>query len=105
LAFLNWEGSNPITWAGLDNFKYLITDSQFLAAIKNTILYTLGTVPLTLACSLFLAVVLNQKIKGRNFFRTVSFFPYVASLVAVAADIQPIKRACKYDIDDCVWSR
>ena len=85
LAFLNWDGSNPITWAGLDNFKYLATDSQFLAAIKNTVLYTIGTVPLTLICSLFLAVVLNQKIKGRNFFRTVSFFPYVASLVAVAA--------------------
>jgi len=42
-------------------------------------------VPFTLACALGLAVLLNQKVKGRNFFRTVSFFPYVASLVAVAA--------------------
>ena len=39
----------------------------------------------TLAAALGLAVLLNQHIKGRNFFRTVSFFPYVASLVAVAA--------------------
>ena len=42
-------------------------------------------VPLTLVCSLGLAMLLNQKVKFRNFFRTVSFFPYVASLVAVAA--------------------
>ena len=40
-------------------------------------------VPLTLVCSLGLAMLLNQKVKFRNFFRTVSFFPYVASLVAV----------------------
>lgn len=41
--------------------------------------------PLTLACSLAMAVLLNQNVKLRNFFRTVAFFPYVASLVAVAA--------------------
>ncbi len=85
LAFLNWDGSNPITFAGLDNFRYLAHDDQFHAAFKNTIVYAVGTVPLTIVCALFLAVVLNQKIKGRNFFRTVSFFPYVASLVAIAA--------------------
>lgn len=51
----------------------------------NTLVYAIGTVPLTLVCSLGLAMLLNQKVKFRNFFRTVSFFPYVASLVAVAA--------------------
>ncbi|HKM08149.1 MAG TPA: sugar ABC transporter permease [Sphaerochaeta sp.] len=85
LAFLHWDGSNPITWAGLSNFKDLFDDDQFKAALWNTIVYAGGTVPLTLACSLFLAVVLNQGVKGKSFFRTVSFFPYVASLVAVAA--------------------
>ncbi|MGH0052545.1 MAG: carbohydrate ABC transporter permease [Sphaerochaetaceae bacterium] len=85
LAFLHWDGSNPITWAGLGNFAELFDDDQFKAALKNTIVYTAGTVPLTLVASLFLAVILNQGFKARNFFRTVSFFPYVASLVAVAA--------------------
>ena len=85
LAFLYWDGSNPIEWAGLANFRDLLDDDQFKAALKNTIVYTAGTVPLTLITSLLLAVLLNQGIKGRNFFRTVSFFPYVASLVAVAA--------------------
>ena len=58
---------------------------HFKAAFVNTLVYAIGTVPLTLACSLGLAMLLNQKVKFRNFFRTVSFFPYVASLVAVAA--------------------
>ena len=85
LAFLHWDGSNPIEWAGFTNFIQLLDDDQFKAALKNTIVYTVGTVPITLFSSLFLAVLLNQGIQGRNFFRTVSFFPYVASLVAVAA--------------------
>ncbi len=84
LAFLNWNGSGNITFAGLNNFKKLIADPAFRAALTNTIIYSLGTVPLTMVFSLSLAIVLNRKIFGRNFLRTVSFFPYVASLVAVA---------------------
>jgi multiple sugar transport system permease protein len=85
LSFLKWDGANPIQFAGFENFIRLFQDNIFHRALWNTILYTGGVVPLTLICSLFLAILLNQKIRGRNFFRTVSFFPYVASLVAVAA--------------------
>ncbi|MCC8046626.1 MAG: sugar ABC transporter permease [Clostridiales bacterium] len=85
LAFCNWDGVHPVTFAGLDNFISLASDRVFLAALKNTIVYTVAVVPLTMVCSLALAVLLNQKIHFRNFFRTVAFFPYVASLVAVAA--------------------
>lgn len=85
LAFLNWDGSNPITFAGLDNFKQLGNDIFFKAALKNTVIYCIGTVPLTMIASLGLAIVLNQKVIGRGVFRTLSFFPYVASLVAVTS--------------------
>ena len=85
LAFLNWDGNNPISFAGLENFADMIGNKRFIASFRNTIVYCIATVPLTLAAALGLAVLLNQKIKGRNFFRTVGFFPYVASLVAVAA--------------------
>lgn len=84
LAFMHWDGSNPITFAGLDNFWKLFSDRAFHAALWNTIIYTVFSVPLTLACALGLAILLNQKVFGRDFFRTVAFFPYVASLVAVA---------------------
>ena len=85
LAFLNWDGNNAMTFAGLKNFAVMFKNQRFLASLKNTIVYCVATVPLTMVVALGLAVLLNQKIKGRNFFRTVSFFPYVASLVAVAA--------------------
>lgn len=85
LAFMNWDGSNAITFAGLSNFFRLPKDTFFLAALKNTIIYVIGTVPLTMIASMGLAILLNQKIKGRGFFRTVAFFPYVASLVAITA--------------------
>lgn len=85
LAFLDWDGNNPMKFVGIENFKSLFSDDRFIKAFWNTITYVVGTVPLTLVCALALAVVLNQKVKGRNFFRTISFFPYVASLVAVAA--------------------
>ncbi len=85
LAFLQWDGNNPIQFVGLQNFAEMFGNARFMASLKNTIVYCVATVPLTLAVALGLAVVLNQKIKGRNFFRTVSFSPYVASLVAVAA--------------------
>jgi multiple sugar transport system permease protein len=85
LALLQWNGSKaPMVFVGLKNFQRLFTDSSFHTALWNTILYSLGTVPLTMFFALLLAVILNQKVHFRNFFRTVSFFPYVASLVAVA---------------------
>ena len=84
LAFMHWDGANPITFAGLDNFWRLFEDDAFIAAFWNTLIYTFFSVPLTLACALGLAMLLNQKLPGRNFFRATMFFPYVASLVAVA---------------------
>ena len=85
LAFMDWDGSNPLKWVGINNFTKLFSDKHFIAALKNTIIYCVGTVPLTIIMSLALAIVLNQKVIGRGIFRTLSFFPYVASLVAITA--------------------
>ena len=85
LAFLKWDGNNPIEFVALDNFKRMLVDTRFKEAFVNTIVYAVATVPLTLVAALGLALLLNRPIKGRNLFRTIAFFPYVASLVAVAA--------------------
>lgn len=85
LAFMEWDGNNAINFVGLKNFMRLPGDTFFVAALKNTIIYVIGTVPLTMVASMGLAILLNQKIRGRGFFRTVAFFPYVASLVAITA--------------------
>lgn len=85
IAFTDWDGNNAMRFVGFGNFSTIFTDDRFLSALKNTLVYSVFTVPITLAIALGLAILLNQKIAGRNFFRTVAFFPYVASLVAVAA--------------------
>ena len=88
LAFMNWSGGSKIPFAGLDNFRYIFKDFSFTKsnlgiALSNTVFYTIVTVPLTIACSLGLALVLNKGVKGAKVFRAVFFFPYVASLVAI----------------------
>ncbi|GAA0134890.1 sugar ABC transporter permease [Paenibacillus sp. YSY-4.3] len=85
LAFVKWDGANPMEYVGMNNFIRLWKDPTFHKSLWNTVIYTVGVVPLTMACALGLAILLNQKIFGRNLMRTVFFFPYVASLVAVAA--------------------
>lgn len=88
LSFMNWSGGSSITWAGLDNFRFIFKDFSFTKSnlgisLRNTVYYTLATVPLTIVCALGLALVLNKAVKGAKFFRSVFFFPYVASLVAI----------------------
>lgn len=87
LSLMEWDGGkvNPMKFTGIQNYLRLFADSKFQNAYWNTLVYTLGYVPLTLVLSLLLAIVLNAKIRGRNFFRTLLFFPYVASIVAVAS--------------------
>lgn len=85
LSLMEWNGMGTPKFVGIENFARLFSDKRFITAFWNTIVFTAVTVPLTMICALLLAVALNQKIFARNFFRTVNFFPYVASLVAVAA--------------------
>lgn len=84
LAFMKWDSFSAPEFVGFANFSKMLSDQSFWISFKNTIYYTVGVVPLTLICSLGLAILLNQKIKGMSFFRTAFFFPYVTSLVAIA---------------------
>lgn len=81
---MEWDSSNPMVFVGLDNFKRLLTDDTFKISLWNTVYYSIFTVPFTMAAALGLAMILNQKLKGISIFRTVFFFPHVASLVAIA---------------------
>lgn len=84
LAFMKWDSFNTPEFVGFNNFVKMVGDQSFWISLTNTIGYTVGVVPLTLVCSLGLAILLNQKIRGIRFFRTAFFFPYVTSLVAIA---------------------
>ena len=104
LSFMKWDGSNPITFEGLNNFKRLFGDTFFKAALKNTIIYCVGTVPLTMVASLALAIILNQKVVGRGIFRTLAFFPYVASLVAITSVWKMLFHPSKGPINNILYT-
>ncbi|RXG65816.1 sugar ABC transporter permease [Candidatus Atribacteria bacterium 1244-E10-H5-B2] len=84
LSFTSWDLLTPIKWIGLENYKTLISDQVFWKVLWNTIYFTVGTVPFGIILSLFLAIALNQKIKGIKIFRAVYFLPVISSTVAVA---------------------
>jgi multiple sugar transport system permease protein len=74
---------------GLDNYTGLITGSSpwagvFWESLRNTLLFTLLSAPLLLVVPLMIAMVLNQKFAGRNFFRAVYFAPYVLGVAVIA---------------------
>ncbi|MEG0762306.1 MAG: sugar ABC transporter permease [Oscillospiraceae bacterium] len=85
LSFAKWDGFNKMEFAGLKNFTKLFKDSTFSIVLGNTAIFTIFSVLITLVISLGLAMLLNKKLRGVNFFRSAIFFPYVASIVAIAA--------------------
>jgi ABC-type sugar transport system permease subunit len=68
---------------GIQNYQTALTDPIFHRAIQNSVYYAVIWVPLTMAVGLFLAVLVNQKIRGRTFFRAAFYFPAIASSAAV----------------------
>lgn len=102
LAFVEWNGGDISNahFVGLQNFAeifkadkvaskwangdylYFFNRVDLGIALKNTVFYALINVPLTLVCAIALALALN-KAKGAVAFRTIFFFPYVASMVAI----------------------
>jgi len=108
LAFMEWDSLRSPEFVGMKNFSKMLGDDTFWISLKNTFLYTIGVVPLTLVCSLGLAILLNKKVRGMKFFRTAFFFPYVTSLVAIAVvwnmlfhpTMGPINQFLKFFIEN-----
>jgi multiple sugar transport system permease protein len=84
LCFVKWDFANPMEFIGFRNFIRLFRDEGFQISFWNTLYYTAVSVPLTIVIALFLAILLHQKIKGMKWFRTIYFFPYISSMVAVS---------------------
>lgn len=84
MAFTNWQmtATAPLEFVGIDNFKDLITDSRFWQFFGNTVYLMMG-IPLSIAGSLFLAVVLSARLRGVVLFRTMFYLPTITSGVAL----------------------
>lgn len=78
---------NPIVskWVGLSNFKALLHDELFFKSIRNTVLYTLGTVPVNLALAFVLAILIFPfKRRMQTTFKAIYYLPAVASGVSLS---------------------
>jgi multiple sugar transport system permease protein len=84
LSFSYWDLLTPIKWAGLVNYIALFNDPKLAKALTNTFMFSLLYVPSVVIVSLFVAVLLNRKLRGVSIFRTIYFLPAVTSAVATA---------------------
>jgi multiple sugar transport system permease protein len=93
VSFSDWSGNgSPLGanshWVGLANYRHLLTtpgldQSNFGTSLRNNFYYVLLVVPVQTAVSLFLAVLVNRRVKFVGFFRTAFYFPSVTSSVAI----------------------
>jgi multiple sugar transport system permease protein len=84
LSFMHWDLLTPPTWAGASNYINLFKNPAYFKALTNTFKFSGLYVPGVVIVSLLVAVLMNRKIHGVSFFRTIYFLPAVTSAVATA---------------------
>lgn len=85
ISYFDWGVRGKIESVGLENYRTLVDDDTFWRAMRNTLYYTAGVVPAQMALGLLMAVVVNQRIRFRTFFRASFYFPSIASSAAITA--------------------
>jgi raffinose/stachyose/melibiose transport system permease protein len=84
-SFFNWNGYGaPTDFVGFNNFRRMLTDQIFVGDLQRMLLLITLTVAIQIPVSLGLALLLNQPLRGRRFYRMVFFAPYVLSEVVTA---------------------
>lgn len=82
MSFQSVNGFNNSTWVGLANYKQLLNDGDFYAALWNVVRYTFWTLLILIPLPMLIAYIMNQKgIPFRGFFRSVYFVPVLTSSV------------------------
>ena len=88
ISFFHWGilGKAPGTGSiGFHNYGVVLHDQVFHIAVKNTLEYTVGVLPLEMALGLAMALVVNQAVRGQNFWRAAFYFPSLVSSVSIIA--------------------
>lgn len=92
-SFTDYSIVDPMHWIGGDNFVELLHDPQFTGALWHSLALMIGGLPFAVVIPMALAVLVNHKVRGIQFFRALYFLPVVTSMVAVAV-------AWRYVFDD-----
>lgn len=92
-SFMSWDGFSPMKFVGFDHFLMLMTDQIFWLSLKNNLLVVIFSVFGQIPIALGLALLLNRKVKGAKFFRTIAFIPVVISTVVISLTWKMIYNA------------
>ncbi len=84
ISFFDWNLLQEPTFIGVENYKTLFNDEVFRTSLANTIKWVLIYVPMSVISSFLLALLLDRKLKGAGFFRTLYYLPVVCPIVVVA---------------------
>ena len=94
------EGFNSVSQtsygAGLYNFSYVLHDTYFLQAVKNTLILVIVTVPLSTLLALLISIGLSSIKKLRELFQTIFFLPYVTNTLAVGLVFMVLFKKTEY---------
>ena len=84
LSFTEWDLLNEIHFVGLSNYKSVFTEPEFLQILINTVVYAVSTTVFAVLIPLFIASIINNKIKGSELFKTIYFLPFITPAVVIA---------------------
>ena len=84
LSFTRWDLLNNIEFIGLTNYKEILTDSLFIKILVNTVVYAISVSVLGVIIPLILAAILNNKIRGSEFYKTAYFIPFITPMIVIA---------------------
>ena len=78
------KGSKPAPWVGLENYRVMVADEVFWRSLWNNLWYALGTVPISIALAILMALWVNSAMRGRTWLRMAFFTPTILPMIAVA---------------------
>jgi len=84
LSFTEWDLLNGIKFVGLENYKMIFSQVEFLQILVNTFVYAISVTIFGVMIPLVIAAVLNTKIRGGEIFKTIYFLPFVTPAVVIA---------------------
>lgn len=82
-SFTDFSVLRPPRWVGLENYREMVGDEVFWLTIRNTFAYVVAAVPLSAVVAILLAMLLNTKVKGLAFYRTLFYVPSLVPMVAL----------------------
>ena len=84
LSFTNWDLLNEISFVGLDNYKAILNETIFKQILLNTLVYAISTTIFAVILPLIIANIINMKLKGAEWFKTIYFIPFITPAVVIA---------------------